>query len=158
MKRVLFVCTGNVCRSPMATGLLRHRLQELGLADQVSVASAGVYALVGQPASANAVTTLAQRGIDIGDHVAHSLEIADVKTADIVLVMEEAHRRSIFYATPQHLGKVYLLTEMSGQHHDVKDPYGQPLPEYERCAQELTQLIDQGMPQILRRLGLAAKS
>lgn len=155
MKRILFVCTGNVCRSPMAAGLMRQRLHDAGLDAQVSVSSAGIYALDGKPASANAQITLGQRGIDISDHVGHTLEVADLKAADIVLVMEEAHRRSIFYTAPQYLGKVFLLSEMSGKHDDVHDPYGEALVEYERCANNLEQLLTQGEPQILRRLGIA---
>ncbi len=154
MKRILFVCTGNICRSPMAKGLMAAELRRDGLDDQVTVESVGVYALEGKPASANAVTTLTQREIDISAHVARTLDVADLKTADIVLVMEEAHRRSIFYTAPQFLGKVFLLSEMSGRHGDVEDPYGQALSEYERCADTLQRLIVEGKPQILRRLGI----
>ncbi len=74
--------------------------------------------------------------------------------ADIVLVMEEAHRRSLFYLAPQYLGKVFLLTEMSGRHEDVKDPYGGPLVAYARTADLLEQLIDAGLPRILKRLNV----
>ena len=138
----------------MAAGLMRQRVHDAGLDSEINVFSAGVYALEGRPASQNARIALSERGIDISDHVAHTLEVADLKAADIVLVMEEAHRRSIFYTAPQYLGKVFLLSEMSGKHDDVHDPFGEALIEYERCATNLERLLEQGEPQIMRRLGV----
>ena len=158
MKQILIVCTGNVCRSPMAMGLLRQRLAEDGLDVQVSVRSAGVYGLDGQPASAPGVEVLAERGIDIGDHRAHTVRARELEEADLVLVMEEAHRRSLFYSYPHLLAKVFLFTEMAGKHYDIRDPYRRPRVEYERCADELTGLLDAGYDQILQRLGLDRES
>lgn len=152
VKRVLIVCTGNVCRSPMAMGLLRQRLAADGLADQVQVASAGVYGLDGSPASQPGVEVLAERGIDISDHRAHTTNEREIAESDLVLVMEEGHRRTLFYNYPHLLGKVFLLSEMSGDYRDIKDPYRQPKEAYQRTADELTALIDDGYPMILRRL------
>ena len=70
--------------------------------------------------------------------------------------MEEAHRRSIFHLAPDQLSKVYLLTEMAGGHADVEDPFGGTLEEYAATADELTALIDKGLPKILKRIGVAA--
>jgi protein-tyrosine-phosphatase len=156
MKTILFACTANICRSPMAAAIMRRRVAELGLEDQIEVRSAGVWAEEGYGASANAVTTLAARGMDLSDHRSRLLTPALLAEADLVLVMEEAHRRSLFYLAPQHLGKVYLLTETSGKHKDVADPYGGPLEGYARTADELERLIEAGMPMILRKLGVKA--
>ncbi len=133
---------------------MRQRVRELGLDTEITVASAGVWALEGKPASANAVTTLAGRGIDISQHIAHTLDLKDLEQASIVLVMEEQHRRSIFYLSPMALRKVFLLTEMVGQHEDVADPYGGSLAEYNKTAGLIDGLIRQGEEQILRRIGL----
>lgn len=157
MKTILLICTGNICRSPMAAALLRKRITELGLADRVQVLSAGVWAEEGRDASLHAVTVLAERGVDLQDHRSQTVTLQLLAQADIVLVMEEAHRRSIFYLAPKHLGKVFLLTEMSGQHDDVPDPYGRSLEDYDRTAQQLEALIDAGLPRILKRLGLEAQ-
>lgn len=154
MKRVLIVCTANICRSPMAMGLLRQRLAKDGLNNQVVVSSAGVYGLDGSPASQPGVEVLAERGIDIGDHRARTASEQEIAEADLVLVMEEGHRRTLFYNYPQHLGKIFLLSEMSGNYHDIKDPYRQPKEAYQRTADEMAALIDGGYNTILRRLRL----
>jgi protein-tyrosine phosphatase len=156
MKTILVACTANICRSPMAAAILRRRLAELGLEDEIEVISAGVWAEDGHSASPNAILTLAGRGMDVAGHRSQLLTPALLARADIVLVMEEAHRRSLFYLAPQHLGKVYLLTEMSGGHADVADPYGGSIEGYARTADELEALIEGGMPMILRRLGIRA--
>jgi protein-tyrosine-phosphatase len=136
----------------MAMGLLAARLRQDGLEDQVTVSSAGVYGLDGSPASQPGVDVLAERGIDIGDHSARTVNAREITAADLVLVMEEAHRRTLFYNYPQHLGKIFLLSEMSGNYHDIKDPYRQPKEAYERTVDELAALIEQGYPTILKRL------
>ena len=68
------------------------------------------------------------------------------------ILMEEAQRRTLFYTYPAQLHKIFLLSEMSGDYRDIKDPYRRPREEYERCADELTQLIEDGYPTILKRL------
>jgi protein-tyrosine phosphatase len=152
LKTVLIVCTANICRSPMAAGILEQRLAARGLSDRVRVVSAGVYAEPGSAASTDAIITLRQRGIDITQHRSQQITPDLLNQADLILVMQEAHRRSIFYFGSQYLPKVYLLSEMSGKHDDVGDPYGGPIEGYVVTANRLEQLIDAGMPQILRRL------
>lgn len=154
MKTILFVCTANICRSPMAAGIMRRRISELALADQVEVASAGVYADEGYGASSNAIVTLGGRGINLREHRSQPITARLLAEADIVLVMEEAHRRSLFHLAPQHLAKVFLLTEMAGGFEDVADPYGGPLEGYAFTADLLERLIDAGLPKILRRIGV----
>jgi len=156
LKVILVACTANICRSPMAAAILRRRIAELGLEDQIAVLSAGVWAEEGYAASKNAIATLAARGMDLTEHRSRLLTPTLLGEADLVLVMEEAHRRSLFHLAPQHLSKVYLLTEMSGKHADVADPYGGPIEGYARTADELERLIDAGMSKILHRMGLRA--
>jgi len=154
MKTILFACTANICRSPMAAAIMRRRIADLNLEDEIEVLSAGVWAEDGHGASPNAIATLAGRGMDLTGHRSRLLTPALLGEADIVLVMEEAHRRSLFYLAPQHLSRIFLLTEMSGRHADVADPYGGSMEGYVRTVDELEALIDAGMPMILRRLGI----
>lgn len=141
----------------MAAAMMRRRIDELGLADEIEVLSAGVWAEEGYGASKTAITTLAGRGMDLTEHRSRLMTPTLLARADVVLVMEESHRRSLFHLASQHLGKVYLLTEMSGRYADVADPYGGSAEEYARTADELEALIDAGLPMILRRLGMQLK-
>lgn len=136
----------------MAMGLLRQRVAAAGLSDQISVSSAGIYGLDGSHASQPGVEVLAERGVDISDHLARTITQQDIIDSDLVLVMEENHRRSLFYSYPHLLSKIFLLSEMAGDYGDVKDPYRRPKEEYVRCANELDRLLDLGFPNILRRL------
>lgn len=136
----------------MAAAILRDRLAKAGLADQVRVISAGVWADAGRAASAHAASVLDERGIDLRGHRSQPLTPQLLKETDIILVMEESHRRSIFYMAPEHLAKVYLLAEMAGKHDDVTDPFGGTLTEYAQTADLLQALIDRGLPALLRRL------
>ncbi len=138
----------------MAAAIMRRRIAALGLADKVQVLSAGVWAEEGLEASRNAVKVLGQRECDLTGHRSQQVTPALLDQADIVLVMEEAHRRSLFYMAPQHLGKVFLLAEMAGEHEEVADPYGGPIEEYEQTADLLEKLIDAGLPRILKRLSV----
>ncbi len=155
MKTVLFVCTANICRSPMAAALTRQRIAELGLSDQVDVCSAGIWARTGDKVSEGAATVLAGRGISLEEHQSQPMTDKLLQQADIVLVMEEEHRRSLFYLDPKHLRKVFLLTEMVGGNDDITDPYGGPLEGYVRTAEKLDGLIATGLPKILKRIGVA---
>jgi protein-tyrosine-phosphatase len=152
MSVVLFVCTGNLCRSPMAEGLLQHKLAQKDLAGRHEVHSVGVWAIDGRPASPNAVAIMAERGIDIKDHTARTITSSDVAEADLILVMSREHAELIRNTWPQYGWQVYLLSEMTGKRKDVEDPYGGSIEEYRACADVIARYIDQGFPRILELL------
>jgi protein-tyrosine phosphatase len=149
MSVILFVCTGNLCRSPMAAGLLRQRLLEKGLEAQHRVVSAGVWAVDDHPASSQAIAVMAERGIDITDHVAHTITASDVAEADLILAMSREHEEVIQNTWPQYSWRVHRLSEMVGKRRDVVDPYAGPIEGYRACADTLTEYIDQGLERIL---------
>ncbi|MGC8781930.1 MAG: low molecular weight protein arginine phosphatase [Anaerolineae bacterium] len=157
-KLILFVCTANICRSPMAAALMRRRIAELGLADQVEVQSAGVWARDGDQASEGAARALSERGLSLADHRSQAMTPELLEKASIVLVMEEEHRRSLFYLEPKHLRKVFLLSEMVGRNEEIADPYGGPPEGYTATAEELDRLIAEGLPRILKRIGIGEKT
>ena len=139
----------------MAAGIMREEIARRGLGEEVEVLSAGVWAADGGRASANATAVLRGRGIDLASHRSQPVTPALLRQASIVLVMEEAHRRSIFHLVPDQLNKVFLLSEMTGGHDDVEDPFGGSIEEYAETADELTGLIEKGLPRILKRIGVS---
>ena len=149
MSVILIVCTGNLCRSPMAEGLLRQRLSEEGLDAEYQVRSAGVWAVDDNPASAHAVKVMAEQGIDITDHIAHTITANDVAEAELILVMAREHAQVIQNTWPQYGWKVHRLSEMVDKRRDVRDPYGGSLREYRACADTLAEYVDGGIQRIL---------
>jgi len=127
MPRILFVCTGNLCRSPMAQFMLRGRLGELGV-DGAHVLSAGFIAQEGAPACPVAVRMMAGIGIDMSGHKARALTRALLEWADNVLVMEKRHLKLARMMAPGAAERMALFTDyVKGKENmDVPDPYGEP--------------------------------
>ena len=149
MTRILMVCTGNICRSPMAAGLLRARLRKKRASGEWKVLSAGVRAPEGRPASAYAMAEMAERDIDISGHRSQGVTEELMGEADLVLAMTRHHAEALEAAFPGQADKVYLLSEMVGKRYDISDPYGGTRLEYAYIAQELEDLIEEGYDRIL---------
>lgn len=152
MKQVLVVCTANVCRSPLVASLLRHRVMQAGLSDVIQVASAGVLAVPGDTVDPMIVALLEELGVALAAKYATPVAERALRAADLVLVMEEAHRQALFYRLPGALPKVFLLSELAGRYDEVADPHGMPEAAYRAMLALVTELLAAGWPQLLRRL------
>lgn len=138
----------------MVKALLEHEFEVKGLTGQVAIDSAGTYAVVGARASGGSILAMAGRGLDLSGHRGKQLDTKLVQGADLILVMEEAHRRSIFYTWPQALRKTFLLSEMAGEHAEIDDPYGGEQADYDAAAAIIEEYVRRGLPEMLKRLGL----
>ena len=141
-KYVLIVCTANICRSPMAAGLLRHALSaQPEPLRSVSVLSAGVSARTGEPVSEHSVTALKKVGVDIADHRSRPINQKLLDRAVAVFCMTETHRAMIAATAdpvPKHL---LLFREFMREDREVPDPYGGPLALYETARDELVEAV-----------------
>lgn len=135
---ILFVCTGNTCRSPMAEAILKARNIE-----NIEVQSAGIYAMDGGMMSKNGQMVLEGKQIPF-THQSSSLKSSLIDWADIILTMTASHKQAIIFAFPQAISKIYMYTEFvtPEQTQDVSDPYGGDLRTYEHTFQELNALTD----------------
>lgn len=139
---LLFVCTGNTCRSPMAEAIARHAIRDRGWGE-VEVASAGVAAMAGSPASAEVSEVLDEAGIESGDHQARELTPEAVEWADAIFVMGPQHRAAVEAMGGEH--KVALVTEyLPGDEagRPVVDPIGGGASIYRDTRDQLQRAID----------------
>lgn len=140
-KTITFVCTGNVCRSPMAEYLFRAFL---GPQSDWTVRSAGVAAYRGMPASEEAVTALREVDIDLTPHAAQPLNRELVDGSDVLVVMTSAHREQVLRAFPGTEQKVFLLKSFGkgrGKGEDIYDPIGLSLDVYRGVKREITAVL-----------------
>lgn len=149
---MIVVCSGNICRSPMAAGLLTHRLSG-DLRSAIEVISAGTNALQGYPAQNHAVEIMARIGVDISGHRARQLTREMARRADLILAMEMAHLWFIqqWEEIPQKTLHLLLEFDPKAKFRQVADPYGGPLSGYQICLETLRPAVE-GVVQALRSM------
>jgi protein-tyrosine phosphatase len=150
---ILFICTGNMCRSPMAEGLARRRLAERlacrpdDLPDHgIDVGSAGTASMAGSGPSENAVLAASDLGVDIGAHRTRPMTVDVLRAADYIWVMTRGHLDAVVRSAPEAASRADLL-DPEGR--DIEDPIGGDLDRYRACARRLDDALTQRLQEIV---------
>lgn len=149
---VMFICTGNTCRSPMASNLFTKRLINEARND-IHCRSAGLAACEGQGASWNAVEVCKECGIDLTYHTAHKLRGGDFASIDVFVVMEQIHK-DILIGVGVNPGLIYILGN------GIEDPYGKDVDAFIKCRDDILAAFDdledflsEGAIEVFRKMG-----
>jgi len=143
VKIILFVCSGNICRSPMGEAYLIDQFKEKGI-ENIEVYSAGTLNISGQPADPKAVAVGMDAELDMRKHVSYGIVQLPVGVADIILTMEEKHRHTVIDTFPAADGKTYLLGDFSPDDPGaiVPDPIGASLEEFQQAFEMIRDCVD----------------
>ena len=148
--KILFVCTGNTCRSNMAEALAGRLMEDrFGSGGYIEVCSAGLAASPEEPAASFAVEAMAWKGIDMSDYRASLLTREMVQEADLVLTMTRGHLEQLNILFPGYHKKAFTLADFAGAGGDIADPIGQSLDVYRQCAHRLEELISRVLDKLV---------
>lgn len=160
MFRIVFLCTGNLCRSPMAEGFLKNSFDEdtgdghggSAKAAGIVISSAGTHAGGGLSASPAAVDVCSKAGIDISSHKSRPLTSEILSGSDLVLAMEMCHLLYAVGLMPECAGKAYILSEFAGmpEPEGVADPIGGGAADYRQAYEQIASLLRSALPRIRR--------
>ena len=152
MPSILFVCSANQCRSPMAEVLFKQLLEENGEVDEWRVESAGVWAYQGAKATQNAQIVMAERGLNLERHRSQLTDPALLNQFDIIIVMEEEHKVVLQERNPNLTERIMTIRELVGGTGDFDDPVGGSEKVYRQAAEAIFNLLSNGWIEIQTRI------
>jgi protein-tyrosine-phosphatase len=156
MPSILFVCTANICRSPMAAALFRRHAERTNQIQKFEIASAGTWATDGLPAARRVRTAMREFGIDIESHQSQQISRSLIDASDVIVVMTDDHREVLQTEFPDAAHRIHRLSDLAGESFDVPDPINGTLDDVRIVARELDELIHQSFPSIVAAAGMRA--
>jgi len=142
--KIMFICTGNVCRSAMAHGLMEKKVKERNLQD-IEVYSCGVFADNGERATYEAQEVMEEYGVDLKNHRATNIVCSDIENMDLILCATVSHKMSVMQRYLDLKEKVYTMKEYTGCNEkdiDIKDPWGGGIEVYRFSAAEIERCVE----------------
>lgn len=147
--RMVFVCSGNICRSPMAAGYARQKTADRGIA--AAVLSCGTLGLVGQPAAQLGQLAMQEVGIDISDHYSQGVQPALIEMADYVVVMAPRHEAHLRQVAPRVVSRIVRMWEWADEPlEQIDDPVGKDLAAFRACREVLDRCLDRWLDTLVR--------
>ena len=144
--KVMFICTGNICRSAMAEVMLKDKIEkDEKLKGKIEVYSAGTFACAGEASTYSAIEVMEEYGIDLKKHRATQLRESKIEGMDVVLCATVSHKNMVIRMYPELREKTYTMKEYAGYNKedlDISDPWGYDIETYRFCAAEIEKCID----------------
>ena len=154
MPAVLFVCTGNLYRSPISAAIFNAMLkQERAGASAWRVESAGTWAQANQPAPPEVLQVMAKRGLDLKSHRSRMVSAEILAGFDLILTMESGQKEALWIEFPQFAGRVFMLSEMAGTRVTINDPVDRSVDGITEVAQEIEDWLEMGKNHIIQLAG-----
>lgn len=143
--KIMFICTGNICRSAMAEAIMKKEVLERGL--NFEIYSCGTYAENGEMASYNAIETMKKYDIDLNCHRSTNINNSNILDMDLILCATFSHKATVFHLYPELKDKIYTMKEYAellgdDRNYDIKDPWGYNMQTYMNCAEEISLCIN----------------
>lgn len=145
MKSVIFICTGNICRSPMAHWYMQKKIDDMNKSEEYLISSCGTNTYGGERATQNAIQAIAKYGVNMENHRSTNISDLDLSTYDLIICMTENHKDMVLFKYPNIKEKIFTLKEYVYNdpiYTDIDDPWGYDISVYNSCAKEIVDCVD----------------